>query len=193
MIIDLLTEQEKKYLETISFKEDEILFYEDDICQSLGIVLEGELKISSFTFEGNEIVYNELTRGSVFGNNLLFSKDNKYKGDIRATSKGKIAIIKKDNLLKLLTSNEAFLKEYLSIQSDFAKNLNAKIKLLSFNNAKERLLYYLFINNNRVKYRSITGLSKNLNLTREATSRLISTLEKEKIIIKKNHEIILIE
>lgn len=193
MIIDLLTEQEKNYIETISFKEDEILFYEDDICHSLGIVLEGELKISSFTFEGNEIVYNELTRGSVFGNNLLFSKDNKYKGDIRATSKGKIAIIKKDNLLKLLTSNEAFLKEYLSIQSDFAKNLNAKIKLLSFNNAKERLLYYLFINNNRVKYRSITGLSKNLNLTREATSRLISTLEKEKIIIKKNHEIILIE
>ena len=193
MIIDLLTEQEKKYLEIISFKEDEILFYEDDICHSLGIVLEGELKISSFTFEGNEIVYNELVRGSVFGNNLLFSKDNKYKGDIRATSKGKIAIIKKDNLLKLLTSNEAFLKEYLSIQSDFAKTLNAKIKLLSFNNAKERLLYYLFINNNRVKYRSITGLSKNLNLTREATSRLISTLEKEKIIIKKNHEIILVE
>ena len=193
MIIDLLTEQEKKYLETISFKEDEILFYEDDICHSLGIVLEGELKISSFTFEGNEIVYNELVRGSVFGNNLLFSKDNKYKGDIRATSKGKIAIIKKDNLLKLLTSNEEFLKEYLSIQSDFAKTLNAKIKLLSFNNAKERLLYYLFINNNRVKYRSITGLSKNLNLTREATSRLISTLEKEKIIIKKNHEIILVE
>ena len=193
MIIDLLTEQEKKYLETISFKEDEILFYEDDICHSIGIVLEGELKISSFTFEGNEIVYNELVRGSVFGNNLLFSKDNKYKGDIRATSKGKIAIIKKDNLLKLLTSNEAFLKEYLSIQSDFAKTLNAKIKLLSFNNAKERLLYYLFINNNRVKYRSITGLSKNLNLTREATSRLISTLEKEKIIIKKNHEIILVE
>ena len=193
MIIDLLTEQEKKYLETISFKEDEILFYEDDICHSLGIVLEGELKISSFTFEGNEIIYNELARGSVFGNNLLFSKDNKYKGDIRATSKGKIAIIKKDNLLKLLMSNETFLKEYLSIQSDFAKTLNAKIKLLSFNNAKERLLYYLFINNNRVKYRSITGLSKNLNLTREATSRLISTLEKEKIIIKKNNEIILIE
>ena len=193
MIIDLLTEQEKKYLETISFKEDEILFYEDDICHSIGIVLEGELKISSFTFEGNEIVYNELKKGSVFGNNLLFSKDNKYKGDIRATSKGKIAIIKKDNLLKLLMSNETFLKEYLSIQSDFAKTLNAKIKLLSFNNAKERLLYYLFINNNRVKYRSITGLSKNLNLTREATSRLISILEKEKIIIKKNHEIILIE
>ena len=193
MIIDLLTEQEKKYLETISFKEDEILFYEDDICHSIGIVLEGELKISSFTFEGNEIVYNELKKGSVFGNNLLFSKDNKYKGDIRATSKGKIAIIKKDNLLKLLMSNETFLKEYLSIQSDFAKTLNAKIKLLSFNNAKERLLYYLFINNNRVKYRSITGLSKNLNLTREATSRLISTLEKEKTIIKKNHEIIIVE
>ena len=193
MIIDLLTEQEKNYLIYKSFKEDEVLFYENDVCNTLGVVIEGELKISSFTFEGNEIIYNELVRGSVFGNNLLFSKDNRYKGDIRATSKGKVAIIKKDNLVKLLTGNEKFLKEYLSIQSDFARSLNSKIKLLSFTNAKERLLYYLFINNNHVKYKSITGLSKNLYLTREATSRLISTLVKENIIIKKKHEIILVE
>ena len=193
MIIDLLTEQEKNYLIYKSFKEDEVLFYENDVCNTLGVVIEGELKISSFTFEGNEIIYNELVRGSVFGNNLLFSKDNRYKGDIRATSKGKVAIIKKDNLVKLLTGNEKFLKEYLSIQSDFARSLNSKIKLLSFINAKERLLYYLFINNNHVKYKSITGLSKNLYLTREATSRLISTLVKENIIIKKKHEIILVE
>ena len=193
MIIDLLTEQEKNYLIYKSFKEDEVLFYENDVCNTLGVVIEGELKISSFTFEGNEIIYNELVRGSVFGNNLLFSKDNRYKGDIRATSKGKVAIIKKDNLVKLLTGNEKFLKEYLSIQSDFARSLNSKIKLLSFINAKERLLYYLFINNNHVKYKSITGLSKNLYLTREATSRLISTLVKENKIIKKKHEIILVE
>ena len=193
MIIDLLTEQEKNYLIYKSFKEDEVLFYENDVCNTLGVVIEGELKISSFTFEGNEIIYNELVRGSVFGNNLLFSKDNRYKGDIRATSKGKVALIKKDNLVKLLTGNEEFLKEYLSIQSDFARSLNSKIKLLSFTNAKERLLYYLFINNNHVKYKSITGLSKNLYLTREATSRLISTLVKENKIIKKKHEIILVE
>lgn len=191
MIIDLLTEQEKKYLEVISYKEDEILFYEDDICENIGIVLEGELKISSFTFEGNEIIFNELHYGSVFGNNLLFSKDNKFKGDIRGVSKGKVALINKDNLLKLLMNNETFLKEYLSIQSDFARTLNSKIKLLSFNNAKERVLYYLFINNNRVKYRTITGLSETLHLTREATSRVISSLEKEHKIIKKKHEIIL--
>ena len=193
MIIDLLTEQEKNYLIYKSFKEDEVLFYENDVCNTLGVVIEGELKISSFTFEGNEIIYNELVRGSVFGNNLLFSKDNRYKGDIRATSKGKVALIKKDDLVKLLTSNESFLKEYLSIQSDFARSLNSKIKLLSFTNAKERLLYYLFINNNHVKYKSITGLSKNLYLSREATSRLISALEKDKIINRKNHEIILVE
>ena len=191
MIIDLLTEQQKKCLNIISFKEDEVLFYEDNMCHFLGVVLEGELKISSFTFEGNEIIYNELQYGSVFGNNLLFSKDNKFKGDIRAISKGKVALINKDDLVNLLMNNEAFLKEYLSIQSDFARTLNSKIKLLSFNNAKERLLYYLFINNNHVKYRTITGLSETLHLTREATSRVISSLEKEHRIIKKKHEIIL--
>ena len=191
MIIDLLTEEEKKYLDIISYKKGEILFYENDVCDSIGIVVNGEIKISSFTFEGNEVIYNRLIKGDLFGNNLIFSKDNKYRGDVRSETDSKIAIIKKDKLTKLLMMNESFLKEYLSFNSEFAKSLNAKLKLLTFNNAKERFLYYLFINDNRIFYKNIVSLAHDLYLTREATSRVISSLDKEGKIVRNKHEIIL--
>ena len=193
MIIDLLTESEKKLTKLKSFKEGEILFYENDVAHVIGIVLEGELTISSVTFEGNEIIYNRLTKGRMFANNLIFSSDNKFRGDVKAVSKGKVYLIDKNNLVNLLMHNERFLNDYLSIQSDFAKSLNSQIKLLSFNNAKERFLYYLFINNNHIYYKNITTLSQSLFLTREATSRLISNLVKNKKILKNKHEIKLID
>lgn len=192
MIIDLLTESEKKYLITRSYKANEILFYENDICNSLGIVLEGEIKIASMTFKGNEVIYNSLTKGKMFGNNLIFSNDNKYRGDVKTTKNSKVALIDKDNLVLILMNNKAFLEEYLAIQSEFTKSLNTKIKLLTFDNAKERLLYYLFINDNRIIYKNVTYLAKQLYLSREATSRLLSLLEKESIIVKHKHEIILL-
>ena len=192
MISDLLTSNEKKLLNIIPYKEGETLFYENDTCEQIGIVLEGEMKISSLTFEGNEIIYNHLTKGSMFGNNLIFSSDNKYRGDVKAISKGKLGIISKDNLLKILMNNEAFLKEYLLINSEFTKSLNTKIKLLSFDNALERFLYYLFINNNEIKFKNITTLAQSLYLSREATSRLISKMEKDGRITRKKHQISLI-
>lgn len=192
MIIDLLTESEKKYLITRSYKANEILFYENDICNSLGIVLEGEIKIASMTFKGNEVIYNSLTKGRMFGNNLIFSNDNKYRGDVKTTKNSKVALIDKDNLVLILMNNKTFLEEYLAIQSEFTKSLNTKIKLLTFDNAKERLLYYLFINDNRIIYKNVTSLAKQLYLSREATSRLLSLLEKENIIVKHKHEIILL-
>ena len=192
MIIDLLTENEKKYLKINPYKANEILFYENDSCESLGIVLEGEIIIVSITFKGNEVVYNSLTKGKMFGNNLIFSSDNKYRGDVKAIKNSKVALISKDNLIQILMNNKAFLKEYLAIHSEFTKALNAKIKLLSFDNAKERFLYFLFINDNRIVYKNVTSLAQQLYLSREATSRLLSRLEKENVIEKHKHEIILL-
>ena len=192
MIIDLLNEQEKKLVKLSTYKEGEILFYENDVCYTLGIVKSGEITISSITFTGNEIIYNRLTKGQMFGNNLLFSSDNKYRGDVKASYKCEVYLINKDNLRKILMNNEAFLNEYLAIQSNFARSLNTKIKLLSFTSAKERFLYYLFVNNNHIKFKNVTTLSQSLFLTREVTSRLISKLVDEGIIKRNKNEILLL-
>lgn len=178
-IIELLSLEERKLTKTVSLKKDEILFHEDDICGYVGIVIEGNISISSYSYHGNEIVYNQLTNGSVFGNNLIFSTDPRYKGDVISKTKCKVVLINKNNLVKLLQSNAEFLNKYLEIQSEFSKQLNTKIKLLSFDSAEERFLYYLYINDNKIEYKTITNLANTLYMKRETLSRLISKLEKD--------------
>ena len=183
-LLNLLTPEQQNRIKISHYKKDDILYREDDYCDEITIVLEGVIEISSFSFQGQKLIYNTVLPNQLFGNNLIFSSDPKYKGNVIANTKSKVAIIKKDILVDIISHNKEFLKEYLKIQSDFGKTLNDKIKILSFKSAEERLLYYLKIHDNKVRVNSIAFLAKELSLSREATSRLISGLHNKSIISK---------
>lgn len=188
-LLTCLNEEELKRVKMVSLKKEQILFNENDNCETIGIVIEGEVDIISYSFEGSEIVFNKLTSGMVFGNNLIFSKEPYYRGSVIAKTPSKVALIYKKDLLTLLKSNDVFLLNYLQKQSDTGKELNSKIKLLSLSNAEERFMYYLHINGERITYRNVTQLASTLFLTRETLSRLLSRLVEEKKIIKKKNYI----
>ena len=190
MIYDLLNEEEKQLTKKITLKKDEILFKEGDICKEIGIVLKGVISISSYTFNGKEIIYNTITKGGIFGNNLLFSSEPYYKGNIISKIDSEIILIDKLFLKRILKNNEEFLEEYLHIQSDFGKALNNKIKVLSFYKGEDRFFYYLASHNNSIRFRSISELANELNMSREATSRMISKLKIEGKLFIKNNQII---
>lgn len=188
-ILETLSEKELNNLKLIKLKKDEILFMEDDVCNSVGIVKKGELKIVSYLENGTEVIYNVLSKSSIFGNNLIFSSEPFYRGDVVAKEETEVYLIEKDTLVSILRDNEKFLLAYLQAQSDFGKQMNLNIKLLTFNNAKDRILYYLDINKNKIAFKSVTDLANKLFLTREATSRELHKLEKDKIILISAHRI----
>jgi len=178
-LLSLLKESEKKLFRLRNFRRGQIIARENETCEEIGIIVQGEVVISSYSYHGEEIVYNTLHENEVFGNNLLFSSDPHYRGNIIVNKASKVALINRKNLLLLLKENEQFLVAYLNIQSDFGKRLNATIKLLSFSSAEERFLYYLFLHGNRVNYRSVTALAKEVFMKRETLSRLLTKLVDE--------------
>lgn len=189
MILDYLNNNEKELIKYLDVSDNKVLFHEDDKCLCVGIVVKGQVKISTFLNNGNEVIYNTLNVDQMFGNNLIFSNQPYYRGDVKADKGSRIALIYKDDLIKILKNNEEFLFAYLNIQSEFTKTLNSNIKLLSIANAKERLIYYLHINNNKIEFKTISELSKNLYLERETLSRTISKMIKDKLIYKDNNKI----
>ena len=192
-IVDLLTKEEKELISVKTFHNDGVIFHENELCSMIGIILSGRVDIVSYSFAGNELVYNSLTGGEIFGNNLIFSSDPKYKGNVISKNETQIAFINGKNLLNILQSNKLFLAEYLKIQSDFGKKLNSQIKLLSYDSAEERFEYYMFINNGQIVYKSVTDLANILHLKRETLSRLLSSLEKRRLIRRLNKHIYLID
>lgn len=191
-ILDTLKPAQQKLLNMRSLKKGTVLFHENDKCESIGIVINGQISIVSYLIDGKEIVYNQITNNGIFGNNLVFSSEPYYKGNIIVDIDSEIAFINKKDLVKLLSDNDLFLTEYLKIQSDFGKTLNNKIKLLSIDSAEERFYFYMHEHSNAIKYSSISDLAKKLYLKRETLSRLISKLVKQKKIKKDKESITLL-
>ena len=188
-ILNLLTNKQYKQLIIKEYKQDDILFKENEKCESIGILLEGKLSIQSYLDDGSIVIYNIINKGDMFGNNLIYSSSPYYKGFVICQSDAKVAYINKTQLTNLLKSNDEFLLNYLNINSNFSKKLNDRIKLLSISNAKDRLMYYFHVNNNEIAYTSITALANELYLQRETLSRLINKLGKENIITKNKNKI----
>lgn len=174
-----------------TFEKGTTIFHEGDICEYICVVIKGLVTISSLSQSAEEIIYNIITESQMFGNNLLFSSSSQYKGDVICKEESTIIFINKKQMEDLLQNNKDFLLAFLKYESDFSKELNHKIKILSLQSAKERLMYLFSINNRKIKFVSTTLLAKNLFLSREATSRLISSLLKEGTIVKQDNYLML--
>lgn len=184
-LINTLTIDDLSKVNIIEFYKGQILFKKDQICEEIVIITTGEIQMVNFDINGNEQIFNYLYSPSIFGNNLVFSSSNKYLSNIIATKKGKGYIIKKDNLLKIMRKNEDFLQIYLKILADKTIDITQKMKILSIQNAKDRLISYLAFSlkdKEFIKIVSVTNLAKEICLTRETTSRLLYSLVDEGII-----------
>ena len=189
-ILQTLSKQEQQLLEVKSLKRGEFLFREGELCTAVSIVVSGQVKISSMNYFGSEVIFNVLEKGEMFGNNLIFSDDPTYKGDVIALKDSVVVLIKKNNLESLLQSNKDFLLTYLNIQSNFGKKLNSTIKMLSFSSAEERFKFYLHENKGEISYHTVTDLADILHLKRETLSRVLTKLEKENVIKRSPHKIV---
>ena len=188
-LLQVLSKKEHKLVNGYQVTKNSIIAHEGDVCENIGVIVSGKVDIVSYAFKGKEMLLNSLKAGDIFGNNLIFSSDPIYRGDVIAKEKCVIAFINKENLIFLLQNNQDFLKLYLQAQSDFGKSLNARIQLLSFTNAEERLIYYASKNDNVIIFKNVTTLAAQIGIQRETLSRLLTSLVKRHLIKKEKGKI----
>ena len=188
-LLNVLNKEEHKLVKGYQVAKNNVIFHEGDVCETIGIIISGKVDIISYSFEGKELLINSLNAGEIFGNNLIFSSEPVYRGDVIAQEKSVIAIINKENLVYLLQNNKDFLNLYLKAQSDKAKLLTSRIQLLSLVNAEERLFYYASKNDNLIVYKNVTTLAATIGVQRETLSRLLSSLIKRHLIKKEKGKI----
>ena len=188
-LLQVLSKKEHKLVNGYQVTKNSVIAHEGDLCENVGIIVSGKVDIISYAFKGKEMLLNSLKAGDIFGNNLIFSSDPIYRGDVVAKEKCVIAFINKENLIYLLQNNQEFLQLYLKAQSDFGKSLNARIQLLSFTNAEERLVYYASKNDNVIVFKNVTSLAQQIGIQRETLSRLLTSLVKRHLIKKEKGKI----
>ena len=188
-LLNVLSKKEHQMVKGYQIAKGNIIYHEGDACENIGIIISGKIDIVSYSFEGKEMLINSLKAGEIFGNNLLFSSSPVFRGDVVAKEKSVVAFISRENLVYLLQNNKEFLDLYLQAQSDKAKALTARIQLLSFPNAEERLFYYASKNNGVITFKNVTTLAATLGVQRETLSRLLTSLIKRHLIKKEKGKI----
>ncbi len=185
----------EKHFVIKKYPQNTLLFHEGDECNSLGIILKGQLIISTITSLDKEYVINILNRNDLFGDTLLFSEKTLFLGDGITSQDSEILFISKELLLEMF-KDQQFLLNFLSIVAKKSTDLRNRLKLLSHKSIEERILFYLDtqrkrLNTNKIPIKSKESLAQLLNIPRPSLSRELIKLKEQKIIDYNRYYIIL--
>ena len=163
-----------------------LLFHEGDECNHLGIILEGQLIISTLTSLNKEYIINILNKDDFFGDTLLFLDKTLYLGDGIISKDAKILFISKELLLQMF-KDQTFLLNYLQLVSKKGAELRNRVKLLSHKSIEDRILFYLDteskkLNTKKIPIKSKEKLAQLLNIPRPSLSRELINLKNKKYI-----------
>ena len=189
----------KKYEKNFEIKKypaNTLIFHEGEECNHLGIILKGQLIISTLTALDKEYVINILNKNDLFGDTLLFSEKTLYLGDGIVSKDLEVLLISKNLLLEMF-KDQTFLLNFLSIIAKKSTDLRNRLKLLSHKSIEERILFYLDsekkrLKTNKIPIKSKEVLAKLLNIPRPSLSRELIKLKDKGIIDYNRHNITLL-
>lgn len=171
-----------------SFEKDEILAFQDTICNRLIILLSGSVKAEMSDPSAKVVKVEDIYAPNPLAILFLFGNENRFPVQITAREHTSALIIPKQSALKMLRMNEYLLQNYLNISANFASRLSQKLHFMSFRTIRQKLAMYLIDLSNRthLEYfeldRTRTALAEYFGVSRQSLERELSRMQKERLI-----------
>lgn len=185
-------------LKTRHYKKNHILVFEDSPLDYIYIVKKGFLKIYR-SYEEKELILGFATDGDVLGEMELFS-DNQAISSIEMLENSELYIISKTEFENIVFENKVLLKTLLKIHNERVRQLNKRIRTLSFYSVNARLAHVL-INLIEdldsppyvIKKLNQSILADIIGASRESVSKAFSELQKDQIVTYDTKKIIILD
>ena len=177
----------------LSVERNEVLHRPDEKCVSLGYVLSGRLVMKKYLSNGKGLYLTKFNPGDMYGELLVLSGEN-YRGWLTAEEPAIVLELSRHALDELL-ADPAFKQLYFHEISERVSRMTERIEILSYTKVSDRLILY-FLNHFEKESSlniNISTLADELNCSREALSRAVSELGKEKALIKEGNKITLLD
>jgi CRP/FNR family transcriptional regulator, dissimilatory nitrate respiration regulator len=177
------------------FDKNEIVAFRGDEIKELIIVAQGEVYTEMQKLNGDSIVVDRLSEGSVLAGAFIFGKDNRFPVDVVTTSDSELIYIPKDEIIKMFQLNERLLQNYLGVISNKTQFLSKKI-WFSFTNKSinNKLIAYLLNNMNRnncvLLQNSMKEIAQMFGVARPSLSRVLKEFIDEGIVIRKEKNLL---
>ncbi len=180
-----------------NFTKGDFIVGSGDISNSAHVVLKGVVGGESMDNSGKIVKIETIYAPDSFALAFLFAESSKYLVDVIAHSDAQILSIPRNDFLTIIQENPIVLNNTLQLISNKFIFLIKKLKFLTQNTIKQKLLQYIqnlsykSVNNIIILDRTQQELAEYIGVTRPALARAFSEMEEEGDIIKKGKKIIL--
>ncbi|MCK8059231.1 MULTISPECIES: Crp/Fnr family transcriptional regulator [unclassified Fusibacter] len=177
-----------RFLRFKSYKKGEVIVHEGDPVTGIGIVREGTAEIQSIYPSGKVLTLVRLSRGDVFGEAVVFSKNPTYPVTVVALTDITVGFIATDLLLELFHDYPLALNNYLNVLSNKLTTMNKKIKNLSLDTIRKRVANFLLMQyKNKGTKMFQTGLTRKsmadlMGIQRPSLSRELMKMKEDGLI-----------
>ncbi len=163
------------------YKKGEIIANEGDGCESIGLIINGDVEIQKIYSNGKYIVLKKFGNNNVFGEAIVFSDKNFYPATVVASTDCEIFYVKKQNIVNLCMTNKIILENFMTLLSKKILILNDKITTISFKTVKSKVINYILNNveeeNNELYLKeSKEKIAASLGIPRPSLSRELINL-----------------
>lgn len=169
------------------YPKNELVFRQNDICDSLYLLSKGSVKTEMITENGNllgiEIIHAPRPLAPAF----LFSEDNRFPVDVTSITDIEIIKIPKKEVVRLMSLQPDFMHQFLSHNSNRTQFLTHRLQLLTIKTIKGKIAYFLLeqmqeYGNPFMLERNQTELADFFNIPRPSLARSLSELVQENAI-----------
>ena len=170
------------------YEKDQIIHLENEVCQSLDIILEGKVAVQKIDEEGNVLTINIFSAPEIIGAHLIFSTRNIYPMTVLADSEVVILRLNRELIVELGQSDPGFMVDLLQIISDRIMILADKIRTISHNTIREQitafLTYEFSLQKSRVLKLNYTKkeLAERLGVKRTSLSRELNKMRRDGLL-----------
>lgn len=177
------------------FDKNEIVAFRGDEIDDLIIVAQGEVYTEMQKLNGDSIIVDRLSEGSVLAGAFIFGKDNRFPVDVLASLNSELIYISKNEVIKMFQLNEELLQNYLGVISNKTQFLSKKI-WFSFANKSinNKLIAYLLNNMNRENcvflQNSMKEIAQMFGVARPSLSRVLKEFIDEGIVVRKQKNLL---
>ena len=128
------------------YEKNEVVYDKTNFYRSLGIVLEGRLRVTKENADKRPIVMSTLQRGAIFGAAALFNSEPEYATKITAIERSRVLFLPQQLIKRMIEREPDIAENYIRYLSERILFLNRKIYFLTAGTAEQRLAGFLLDN-----------------------------------------------
>ena len=130
----------------VAYEKNEVVYDKTNFSRSLGIVLEGRLRVTKENADKRPIVMSTLQRGAMFGAAALFNSEPEYATKITAIEHSRVLFLPQRLIKRMIEREPEIAENYIRYLSERILFLNRKIYFLTAGTAEQRLAGFLLDN-----------------------------------------------